>query len=101
MVLVGGAQGVRRNVSETTPLRDSKCKSNVASNPDVSLTVRDEEKLRTSTDWVEMAAPRLWDPASASCHVANSHNLEPYFLPSLYFIKLHDRFLVSVLLSDQ
>ena len=45
MVLVG-AQSARRVVSETTPLRDSKSK--VSSNLEVSLTVRDEEKLRTS-----------------------------------------------------
>ena len=59
MVLVGGAQGVRRFVSETTPLRDSK--SNVPSNLEVSLTVRDEETLRASSDWVKMAGRRLRD----------------------------------------
>ena len=46
MVLVG-AQSARRSVSETTPLRD-KFKSKAASNLEVSLTVRDGEKLRTS-----------------------------------------------------
>ena len=56
-MVVVGAQRARRIVTETTPLRDSK--SNGASNPEVSLTVRDGEKLRSSLDRFKMTGNRL------------------------------------------